>query len=157
MTSQVADGLLLVPLAPGLFRPELVSQLTSLDELCTWPVVLSADDVEDFGAAVDVILGDPLLLGRQPVLIVRVPRNPALVWNSRRNSGAPIADVPHQVEAVGTLLQGDRHFRGSELRRLKQSQERLAGVVDGVQHGELVRYFVADLEVHVEVVEGPAL
>jgi hypothetical protein len=26
-----------------------------------------------------------------------------------------------------------------------------------VQHGELVRYFVADLEVHVFVVEGPAL
>ena len=115
MTTQVTGGLLLIPLAPGLFCPELVSQLTSLDELCTWPVLLSADDVEDFGRAVDVVLGDPLLLGRQPVLVVSVPRNPPLVSHPRRNSGAPIADVPHQVEAVGTLLQGDCHFCGSEL------------------------------------------
>ncbi len=76
---------------------------------------MSADDVVDFGAAVDVVLGDPLFLGRQPVLVVSVPRNPALVSHPRRNSGAPIADLPHKVKTVGTLLQGDCHFRGSEL------------------------------------------
>ena len=115
MSTKVADGLLLVPLAPRLLRSELVAQLTSLDDLCTWPVLLSADDVEDFGGAVDVVLADPLLLGRQPVLVVSVPRNPPLVSHPRRNSGAPIADLPHQVETVGTLLQGDCHFCGSEL------------------------------------------
>ena len=157
MTPQVAGGLLLVPLAPRLFRPELVSQLTILDHFRPRPILLSADNLEDFGGAVDVVLGNPLLLGRQPVLVISVPQNPALVSHPRRNSGAPIADVPHQVEAVGTLLQGDRHFRGSELRRLEQSQKRLAGIADRVQHRQLVRFFVADLEVHGLVVEGPAL
>ncbi len=157
VTTQIACGLLRVPLAPRLFRSVLVSQLTSLDHLCTWPVLLSADDIEDFGAAVDVVLGDPLLLSCQPVVVICVPRNPALVSHSRRHSGTAVTNVPHQVEAVRTFLQGDRHFRGSQLHCLEECEERLAGIADHVQHGRLIRFFVACLEVHVVVVEGPAL
>ena len=157
MMTQVIDGLLFVPLAPRLLRSELVAQLTRFHRLCPRPVLLSANDIEDFGAAIDVVLGHPLLLCRQPVRVVRVPRNSALLSHSRRNSGAAVTDVPHQVKAVRTFLQGDGHFRGSQLCGLEQRQQRLASVVDRVQHRQLVRFLVADLEVHVEVVEGPAL
>ena len=73
MITQVIDGLLFVPLAPRLLRSELVAQLTRFHRLCPRPVLLSANDIEDFGAAIDVVLGHPLLLCRQPVRVVRVP------------------------------------------------------------------------------------